>query len=208
MSDIIKIALPYGDYEKKFYEILDFTGLHHNSNLYVEKKNIEEGICVYPVNHLDIITCVERGAVDIGIVSTDILMEYRSKVLELMDFKLEKMYIGLIAKNNFVDDISKSLRVATKYPNIAMDYFLKQCRDIDVIKMHDFPEISLNIDMADVVLDVLESEDILKKNDLELIDVIKNIGFHLISNVSSFHFKSNRIEKFINRLKLNVDRIL
>lgn len=208
LSDIIKIALPYGDYEKKMFEILDFAVLHHNSNSNVEKKNIERGICVYSVNHLDIITCVERGAVDIGIISTDILMEHRSKVLELMDFNLEKLYIGVIAKNNFVDDISKALRVATKYPNIAMDYFLTQCRDIDIIKMHDFPEMSLNIDMADVVLDVLESENILKKNDLQVIDVIKNVGFHLISNSSSFHFKNNSIEKFINRLKLNVDRML
>lgn len=208
MSDIIKIALPYGDYEEKFCEILDFTGLYHNNKLDVKKKNIENEICVYPVSHLDIITCVECGAVDVGIVSTDMLMEYRPKVIELTDFKLGKLYVGVIAKNNFVDDISRSLRVATKYPNIAMDYFLKQCRDIDIIKMHDFPEISLNIDMADVVLDVLESEDILKKNDLKLIDIIENVGFHLISNVSSFHFKNNSIEKFVNRLKLNVSKIL
>lgn len=206
MSDIIKIALPYGDYEKRFCEILDFAGLYYNSNSDL-KKNINNGIYIYPVSYLDIITCVERGAVDMGIVSTDMLMEYRPKVLELLNFKLAKLYIGVIAKNNFVDDISKALRVATRYPNIAMDYFLKQCRDIDIIKMHDFPEISLNIDMADVVLDVVKSEDIFHKHDLEVIDVIENVSFHLISNASSFHFKNDSIEKFINRLKLNLGKI-
>ncbi len=207
MPDIIKIALPYGDYEKKFCEILDFAGIYHDSESDL-KKNIKNKIDVYPFSHLDIITCVERGFVDLGIVRTDVLMEYRSKVLELMEFKLEKLYIGVVAKNNFTDDISRALRVATKYPNIARNYFLKQCRDIDIIKMHDVSEMVFNIDMADVVLDVLKSEDDLNKRGLEVLDVIDNVRFHLIANVSSFHFKNNLIKQFVNRLKLNIGKIL
>ena len=135
-------------------------------------------------------------------VSTDVLMEYRSKVLELIDFNLEKLYIGVVAKNNFTDDISRALRVATKYPNIARNYFLKQCRDIDIIKMYDVSEMVFNIDMADVVLDVLN------KRGLEVLDIIDNVRFHLIANISSFHFKNDLIEKFVNRLKLNIGKIL
>ncbi len=208
MSDIIKIALPYGDYEKKFCEILDFAGIYYDSKLNLKKKNIKSKTHVYPFSPLDIITCVERGSVDLGIVSTDVLMEYRSKVLELIDFNLEKLYIGVVARNNFTDDISRALRVATKYPNIARNYFLKQCRDIDIIKMYDVSEMVFNVDMADVVLDVLKSEDVLNKRGLEVLDIIDDVKFHLIANVSSFHFKNNLIEKFINRLKLNIGKIL
>ena len=125
-------------------------------------------------------------------------MEYRSKVLELIDFNLEKLYIGVVAKNNFTDDISRALRVATKYPNIARNYFLKQCRDIDIIKMYDVSEMVFNIDMADV----------LNKRGLEVLDIIDNVRFHLIANISSFHFKNDLIEKFVNRLKLNIGKIL
>ena len=89
------------------------------------------------VSQLDIVTCVERGAADVGIVGTDMLMEYRPKIFELMDLNIGQPYIGIVVKQDFIDDMGSVLKVATKFPNIAMDYFLKQCRDIDVIKMHD-----------------------------------------------------------------------
>lgn len=89
------------------------------------------------VSQLDIVTCVERGAADVGIVGTDMLMEYRPKIFELMDLNIGQPYIGIVVKQDFIDDMGSVLKVATKFPNIAMDYFLKQCRDIDVIKMYD-----------------------------------------------------------------------
>lgn len=205
MYDIVKIALPYGDYERIFFDILDCAGFCYDSSSKLKKNNKNE-LCICSVSQLDIITCVERGAVDIGIVGTDMLMEYRPKILELMNLNIGHIRIGIVSKKNFVDDMGSVLRVATKFPNIAMDYFLKQCRDVDIIKMHDVPEVSLDIGMADVVLDVIKSEDILNKHNLKVIDIIEPINFHLISNVSSFHFKNDGITNFINRLKLNIGK--
>ena len=205
MTDIVKIALPYGDYEKTFFDILDCAGFCYDSN-FEFKKNNKNQLCVCSVSQLDVVSCVERGAVDVGIVGTDMLMEYMPKILELMKLNIGQLDIGIVAKKDFEDDMGSVLRVATKFPNIAMNYFLKQCRDIDIIKMHDVPEVSLNIDMADVVLDVIKSEDILNKYDLKIIDTISPVDFHLISNVSSFHFKNDVIRNFVNRLKLNVGK--
>lgn len=205
MSDIVKIALPYGDYENTFFDILDCAGFYYDSDSKLNKKNKNQ-LCVCSVSQLDIITCVESGAVDLGIVGTDMLMEYRPKVLELMDLNIGQLYIGIIAKQDFIDDMGSVLRVATKFPNIAMDYFLTQCRDIDIIKMHEVPEVILKIGMADVVLDVIKSEDILNRYDLKCIDTIKPIDFHLIANVSSFHFKNDAITNFVNILKLNIGK--
>lgn len=205
MSDIVKIALPYGNYEKIFFDILDGAGFCYDSGAKLEE-NSESELRICSVNQLDIITCVERGAVDIGFVGNDMLMEHRPQILDLMDLKIGQLYIGIVAKKNFVDDMSSVLRVATKFPNIAMNYFLKQCRDIDIIKMHDVPEVSLDMGMADVVLDVIKSEDILNKYDLKVIDTIEPVSFHVVSNISSFHLKNDNITNFVNRLKLNIGK--
>ena len=209
LNEIIKIALPDNIFGQIFFDILIFVGLcdkndlDFNNRLFF-KKNMN-GICAYIVNPLDVATYVERGAADIGVVGSDVLAEYESPVLELLDLKLRKPNMAVISKKDFEDNVGATLRVATKYPNIAMNYFLKQSRDASIIKVQDFPEMSLYIGMADVVIDVIDSDYALKKINLAVYDHIFSVIYYLVANRSSYHFKNSIILNIVNKLKDYID---
>ena len=209
LNEEIKIAVPNNLFGKIFFDILTFIGLCDKNDLNFNnkllfKKNMH-GICIYLVNPLDVAVYVERGAADIGVVGSDVLAEFNPPVLELLDLKLRESYMTVISKKDFKDNMGAALRVATKYPNVAMSYFLKQSRDVSVIKVRDCPELSLYVDMADVVVDVIDSEYILKKIDLAVYEHIFSVIYYLVANRSSYHFKNSIITDIVNKLKNYID---
>ena len=111
-------------------------------------------------------------------------------VFQVINFVLEKL-----KEYNFVDDETKTLRVATKFSNIAKDYYNKKCRDIDVIHLNGSIEIAPILGLSDVIVDIVETGKTLLENDLIPFETIVPISARLIANKSSFGFKGERISE-------------
>ena len=164
-------------------------------------ENEEKTIRYFWVKPSDVAIYVERGAADIGVAGKDILLEYQPDVYELLDFKLGKCRMAVASKKGFRDDTEKTLRVATKFPNIAREYYNKKSRDIDIIKLNGSIELAPILKLSDVIVDIVETGTTLLENDLEPFETIVQISARLISNKVSYKFKNEEITEIVNKLK-------
>ena len=149
----------------------------------------------------DVAIYVERGAADIGVAGRDILLEYEPDVYELLDLETGKCRMCVAGKRDFRDNPGKTLKVATKFSNIAADYYGRPSRDIDIIKLSGSIEIAPILGLSDVIVDIVETGTTLKENDLVVLDTIVDISARLISNKVSFKFKNRSIEKISRALR-------
>ena len=154
----------------------------------------EKGIRYFWVKPSDVAIYVERGAADIGVAGKDILLEYAPDVYELLDLGLGKCRMAVAGKTDFKDDTEKTLRVATKFVNIAMNYYSGKSRDIDIIKLNGSIELAPILGLSDVIVDIVETGATLKENNLTPLEDIVPISARLIANKASFKFKTAQIE--------------
>ncbi len=200
----INIALPKGRLGEKVYEMFEKAGFdcpsikENNRKLIFENK--EKGLRFFWVKPSDVTIYVERGSADIGIAGKDILLEYRPDVYELLDLNIGKCRMAVASKKDFVDDPTKTLRVATKFSNIAKDYYASKCRDIDIIHLNGSIEIAPILGLSDVIVDIVETGKTLIENDLIPFETIVPISARLIANKSSFGFKAEKIIQIKNSL--------
>ena len=208
---MINVALPKGRLGEKVYDMFELSGyecpsIKENSRKLIFE-NKEKGIRYFWVKPSDVAIYVERGAADIGVAGKDILLEYEPDVFELCDLDIGKCRMAVAAKKDFRDNPDKTLRVATKFVNIAKNYYASKCRDIDIIKLNGSIEIAPILGLSDVIVDIVETGTTLKENDLEPFETIVPISARLIANKASFRFKSNEIEKIAQSLdKLTKER--
>ena len=160
-------------------------------------ENQEQALRYFWVKPSDVAIYVERGAADIGIVGKDILLEYEPEVYELLDLKMGKCRMAVAAKNGFRDDPRRTLRVATKFANIASNYYLSKGRDIDIIHLNGSIELAPILDLSDVIVDIVETGTTLRENDLSVIETIVPISARLIANKAGYKFKSALIQPLI-----------
>ena len=205
---MINIALPKGRLWEKVYAMLENSGYDCPSIKDGGRKlifeNPEKGVRYFWVKPSDVSIYVERGAADIGICGKDILLEYSPDVYELLDLNIGKCRMAIAAKKDFHDNHQKTLKVATKFVNIATNYYSSICRDIDIIKLNGSVELAPILSLSDVIVDIVETGTTLKENDLEVIGTIIPISARLISNKVSFKFKTEEIEKILQGLKKEV----
>ena len=196
---MINVALPKGRLGEKVYGMFEKSGFEcpsikeNNRKLIFE--NEEVGIRYFWVKPSDVAIYVERGAADIGVAGKDILLEYEPDVYELLDLNIGKCRMAVAAKNDFRDNTDRTLRVATKFTNIAKNYYASIGRDIDIIHLNGSIEIAPILDLSDVIVDIVETGKTLIENDLKPFTDIVPISARLISNKSSFKFKNEMIEK-------------
>ena len=208
MKTVLNVALPKGRLGEKVYSMFEAAGFEcpsikeQNRKLIFE--NEEVGVRYFWVKPSDIAIYVERGAADIGVAGKDILLEYNPDVYELLDLDIGKCRMAVAAKSDFRDDPQRTLRVATKFSNIAKKYYASLDRDIDIIHLNGSIEIAPILDLSDVIVDIVETGKTLKENDLEVIGTIVPISARLISNKVSFKFKTEEIEKILAGLKKEV----
>lgn len=198
MKIVLNIALPKGRLGEKVYEMFEKGGFpcpsirENNRKLIFE--NEECGVRYFWVKPSDVAIYVERGAADIGVVGKDILLEYEPDIYELLDLNIGKCKMAVAAKKDFRDDTSRTLRVATKFSNIARDYYLSRGRDIDIIHLNGSIEIAPILGLSDVIVDIVETGTTLRENDLVVLNTIVPISARLIANKSSYKFKSEAID--------------
>lgn len=204
MKTMLNIALPKGRLGEKVYDMFEKTGFEcpsikeNNRKLIFE--NEELGVRYFWVKPSDVAIYVERGAADIGVAGKDILLEYEPDVYELLDLDIGKCKMAVAAKKTFREDISKTLRVATKFTNIAKEYYLSKGRDIDIIHLNGSIEIAPILNLSDVIVDIVETGTTLKENGLEVIEEIVPISARLISNKSSLKFKNEIINEITRKM--------
>lgn len=202
MSKMLNIALPKGRLGEKVYDMFEKAGFECPSIKDKGRKlifeNEEKGVRYFWVKPSDVAIYVERGAADIGVAGKDILLEYAPDVYELLDLDIGKCCMAVAAKKDFYDDPSKTLRVATKFSNIAKNYYESLGRDIDIIHLNGSIEIAPILGLSDVIVDIVETGITLKENDLEVFRRIVPISARLIANKSSFKFKGELIEKIVS----------
>ena len=156
-------------------------------------ENAECGVRYFWVKPSDVSIYVERGAADVGICGKDILLEYAPDVYELVDLGIGKCRMAVAAKSDFFDDNKRTLRVATKFPNITKSYYASLGRDIDIIKLNGSIELAPILSLSDVIVDIVETGATLRENDLEVKAEIVPISARLIANKSSFKFRGEEI---------------
>lgn len=196
---MINIALPKGRLGEKVYDMFEKSGYECKSIRENSRKLIFEnektGVRYFWVKPSDVPIYVERGAADIGVAGKDILLEYSPDVYELLDLDIGKCKMAVAGKAGFKDDTEKTLRVATKFVNIATDFYSRKSRDIDIIKLNGSIELAPILGLSDVIVDIVETGTTLKENNLAVLETIVPISARLISNKASFKFKTAQIEK-------------
>lgn len=205
---MINVALPKGRLGEKVYAMFEKAGYEcpsikeNNRKLIFE--NEEKGIRYFWVKPSDVSIYVERGAADIGVAGKDILLEYSPDVYELLDLNMGKCRMAVAGKKDFYDDNQKTLKVATKFVNIAREYYASKCRDIDIIKLNGSIELAPILGLSDVIVDIVETGTTLKENDLDVVETIVPISARLIANKASFKFKTEEIEKIVDGMRTQV----
>ena len=205
---MINIALPKGRLGEKVYDLFEAAGypcegIKEDSRKLVFE-NEEAGVRYFWVKPSDVAIYVERGAADIGVAGKDILLEYRPDIYELLDLNMGKCRMAVAGPKNFRDNTGRTLRVATKFSNIALDYYTSQCREIDIIKLQGSIEIAPILGLSDVIVDIVETGSTLYENNLEVLETIVPISARLISNKVSFKFHNREIETIVKKLRKNI----
>ena len=207
--ELLNIALPKGRLGEKVLSIFEAAGFPcpsiHETNRKLIFENEEAQVRYFWVKPSDVSIYVERGAADIGVAGKDILLEYEPDVYELLDLDLGKCRMAVAGPKDFYDDGEKTLRVATKFTNIAANYYAGLGRDIDIIKLNGSIEIAPILGLSDVIVDIVETGTTLKENDLEVKATILPISARLISNKASFKFKGGQIEEIVKNMSRQVD---
>ncbi len=202
---MLNIALPKGRLGDKVYKLFAQVDYgcpelcEDNRKLVFENK--ENGVRYMLVKPSDVAIYVEKGAVDIGVVGRDVLLESEADVYELLDLGFGKCRLAVAGKKDFVEDKSLPLRVATKYPNVTQAYYSSKSRQIDIIKLNGSIELAPILGLSDVIVDIVETGTTLKENGLEVFERVEESSARLIANKSSYQFKKEEIERAVSRLR-------
>ena len=203
---MINVALPKGRLGVKAYAMFEKAGFECPSIYEQSRKlifeNEEKGVRYFWVKPSDVVIYVKRGAADIGIAGRDIILEYSPDIYELLDLGMGKCRMAVAAKKDFCDRRDSTLRVATKFPNIARDFYNKQSREIDIIKLNGSIELAPILGLSDVIVDIVETGKTLYENDLEPKQDIVDISARLVSNKVSYKFKNEQITDIAEKLGL------
>ena len=201
---MLNIALPKGRLGEKVYGMFEAAGFEcpsikeNNRKLIFE--NPDAGVRYFWVKPSDVAIYVERGAADIGVAGKDILLEYEPEVYELCDLGIGKCHMAVAAAKGFREDHRRTLRVATKFANIAQGYYNSIGRDIDIIHLNGSIELAPILGLSDVIVDIVETGTTLKENNLEVVERIIPISARLIANKSGYKFKNEQIRAIVREM--------
>ncbi|MBR2309647.1 MAG: ATP phosphoribosyltransferase [Oscillospiraceae bacterium] len=202
---MLNIALPKGRLGEVVYQQFAEAGFPCPALLEKSRKltfeNPEAGVRYFWVKPSDVAVYVERGAADIGVAGKDILLEYAPDVYELADLDVGKCRMAVAGFPEKKIPFGQTVRVATKFPNIAKTYYASQGRDIDIIHLNGSIEIAPILGLSDVIVDIVETGKTLKENGLEVLEEIVPISARLIANKASFKFKTEAIRKLTDSME-------
>ncbi len=201
----IRIALTKGRLEKSSVKLFKLMGL--------DTKELEEKgrRLILPVDKYeavlakapDVITYVEHGVCDIGIVGKDTIVEHGNSFYEVIDLELGKCRFALACPKgkDFFSGHGRKV-VASKYPKVAKTYFQSRGMDVEIIKIEGSVELAPLLGLADGIVDIVETGSTLKENGLEVVEEILPISARVIVNMASMKLRKEEIESFLNDIEL------
>ncbi|SFI95973.1 MULTISPECIES: ATP phosphoribosyltransferase [unclassified Bacillus (in: firmicutes)] len=201
----IQIALTKGRLEKHVIPLFERIGIDcrelkdKGRKLVFRSKN--SNISFILVKAVDVVTYVEHGIADMGVVGKDILLEYENDVYEMVDLEVGCCKICVASTLSYHSNGYNKKRIATKYPNITSAYFRKKGEDVEIIKIEGSVEIAPLLGLADAIIDIVETGQTLKENGLLVFEEVCDISARLIVNKASLKMKKDGIFNIINRIE-------
>ncbi len=202
----IRIALTKGRLEKKIVELFEKMGfdceqLHHKGRkliLEIPNQNLE----VVLAKAADVITYIEHGVCDIGIVGKDTIIEYGGSFFEVTDLHFGACRFALAGKKGFDFYAGHAEKtIATKYPNVTRKFFDDKGIDVKIIKIEGSVELAPLLGLSDAIVDIVETGSTLKENGLEVYEDVAQISARLIVNTVSMKIYQTEIENIINQIE-------
>ena len=205
----ITIALAKGRLAKQTLALLEQTGITCEEMKDKDTRklifiNEELKLKFFLSKTSDVPTYVEYGAADLGVVGSDTIMEEGRKVLEVLDLGLGKcnMCVAGPASAKELLHNNQVIRVASKYPAIAKNYFYNQKHQtVEIVKLNGSVELAPIVGLSEVIVDIVETGSTLKANGLEVLETICSLSARVIVNEASMKLQRERITKLIKDLK-------
>ena len=206
----LSIALTKGRLEKQTVSMLEELGygieaLKDKGRALVFKDSIED-IQYFLVKSNDCITYVNHGVADIGVVGKDTILENENDNYELLDLKIGKckFIVASLPKNKLFSKVGH-IKIGTKYPTVAKQYFLSKGMDVEIIKIDGSVELAPILGLCDGIVDIMETGTTLKENGLVVLDTVCDISARVIVNKASFKLKHSEVMKVIEDLSRKVN---
>lgn len=172
--------------------------------------NEKEKVKIFLAKASDVPTYVEYGAADIGVAGRDTILEEGRKLYEVVDLGIGKCKMCVAGPEQAKDLLRHGalIRVATKYPNIAKDYFYnKRNQTVEIIKLNGSIELAPIVGLSEVIVDIVETGSTLKENGLIVLEEICDISARMIVNQVSMKMEHERISKIIKEIRSIVSRL-
>lgn len=205
MSQPLAIALTKGRLLKSTLPLLEAVGIVPSEDVETTRKlrvdTNQPDTRILLVRASDVPAYVEHGGADIGVAGKDILLEHNGKsIYEPLDLGIGVCKLVLAGKKGPPAEGPGVLRVATKYPLAAQQYFDRRGQQVEIIKLYGSMELAPLVGMADLIVDIMETGATLVANDLEVIEPICDISSRLIVNKASMKMKHEKIHQLIDGL--------
>ena len=209
MNKPIRIALTKGRLEKDTVGLLEKIGFDCTSVREKGRKLIllipDANLEVVLAKANDVITYVEHGVCDMGVVGKDTIMEMGGSFFELVDLGFGRCRFALAAKQGSGFYGGYDIKtIATKYPNVARAYFESKGMDLEIVKIEGSVELAPLLELSDGIVDIVETGTTLKENGLEIIEDIAPISARLIVNTVSMKLRQSEIEKLVSLVEANL----
>lgn len=204
---MITIALAKGRLADKAIELLEQIGIDCSEVKEPSRKLIlyskDKNVRFIMVKPSDVPTYVEHGIADMGIAGKDTLLEEGKSLYEMLDLKFGKCRIAVAGFPEKRDlwITHAHTRVATKYPNIARNYFSQRGETIEIIKLNGSVELGPLIGLSDIIVDIVESGKTLEENGLEILEEICTVSARLVVNRVSLKTKHSEIKRIIDGIQ-------
>ncbi len=210
MSNRLRIALTKGRLQERSVKLFESAGMDC-SPIKDPGRRLIHSLPNYPLDAVlskapDVITYVEHGACDLGIVGKDTIMEQGGSFYEVMDLGFGRCRFALAVKEgaDFFNTY-KTHVIASKYPNVAKTFFAAKGMDVDIIKIEGSVELAPILGLADAIVDIVETGATLKANGLVPIETVAPISARLIVNTASMKLYKNEILDFIEKIRAEVE---
>jgi ATP phosphoribosyltransferase len=208
MSNRLRIALTKGRLQDKSVELFERSGMDCTPIRHPGRRLIH-ALPNYPLDAVlskapDVITYVEHGVADIGVSGKDIIMEENRAIYEVLDLGFGKCRMCICGFPEAAELLKhhEMIKVATKYPRIARDYFHnRKHQTVDIIKLNGSIELAPIVGLAEVIVDIVETGSTLKANGLEVLDEVIPLSARMVVNQVSMKMENDRISEIITRLR-------
>ncbi|WP_096190217.1 ATP phosphoribosyltransferase [Evansella halocellulosilytica] len=155
---------------------------------------------------MDVPTYVEHGVADVGVAGKDVMIEEKRDVYEVLDLKISECYMAVAGLPTYNPQADISPKIATKYPNLASEYFRQQGEQVEIIKLNGSIELAPIVGLADRIVDIVSTGRTLKENGLVEMETMMSITSRFIVNPVSYRTKSGQIDDMVNRLASVIEK--